>query len=142
MDKDLYAVLGVARDAESCVIRAAYRALCQQHHPDKMASAAHARMCELTEAYAVLGDEEKRRTYDARRRAPEAPGRAQRPLATVSRCLIVAGSLVVAELAATEEKSWWRWGWDAATSCGADSSHYVVHWPVYLVIVALGLIGA
>ena len=106
MEKDLYAVLGVVRNAESCVIRAAYGALSQQHLPDKMASAAHARMCELNEACGVLGDEEKRKTYDARRRAPEAPRRAQRPLTIVSRCLIVASSLLLAELVATEEKSW------------------------------------
>jgi len=136
MQKDFYAVLGVAHDAESCVIRAAYKALSQQYHPDKMASAPHARMTEINEAYGVLSDEEKRRTYDARRRAPEvAPRR-------LHRCLIIAGSLMVADLVATEEKSWWRWGWDVATSCGADSSHYFVHWPVYLVIVALGLAGA
>ena len=82
MDKDLYAVLGVARDAEGCVIRAAYRALCQQHHPDKMASAAHARMCELNEAYGVLGDEEKRRTYDALR-----PGGTQKSAASPYDCV-------------------------------------------------------
>jgi DnaJ-class molecular chaperone len=29
-----YSVLGVAPNAEDCIIRAAYRALCQQHHPD------------------------------------------------------------------------------------------------------------
>jgi hypothetical protein len=27
------------------------------------------------------------------------------------------------------------WGWDVATSCGADSSHYVVHWTVFMVVV-------
>jgi hypothetical protein len=140
MDKDLYAVLGVAHDAESCVIRAAYRALCQQHHPDKMASAAHARMTELNEAYGVLGDEEKRKTYDARRRAPVVASLGARTIGL--RCLIIAGSLVVADLVATEEKSWWRWGWDVATSCGADSSHHVVHWPVSMGVVALGLAGA
>ena len=137
MDKDFYAVLGVARHAESCVIRAAYRALCQQHHPDKMASAGHARMTAINEAYGVLGDGQKRRTYDARRRAPEVASR------TIGlRCSLIAGSLVVADLVATEEKSWWRWGWDVATSCGADSSHYIVHWPVYLLIVALGSVVA
>ena len=66
-DKDYYAVLGVSPDAEEVVIRAAYRALAQRYHPDRMAGSrikAHARMSELNEAYGVLSDSEKRKAYD------------------------------------------------------------------------------
>jgi len=64
----------------------------------------------------------------------------------------VAGSVFIADLVAVEEKSWWRWAWDAVTSFGADTSHYVVHmtpdsrysaiWPLWLGIVAVGAVVA
>jgi hypothetical protein len=52
--------------------------------------------------------------------------------------LIVAASVFVADLVAVEEKPWYRWLWDAATSLGADTSHYVVHWRLWLLIVTGG----
>ena len=55
---------------------------------------------------------------------------------------IVAGSVLVADLIATEEKPRWRWAWDAVTTCGADSSHYAVSWPLWLLIVAMGFVLA
>lgn len=58
-DKDYYAVLGVAPEAEDIVIRAAFRALAQRYHPDRFGGSrdkAHARMSELNEAYGVLSD--------------------------------------------------------------------------------------
>jgi DnaJ-class molecular chaperone len=68
MENNFYAVLGVAPTAEPCVIRAAYRALCQEHHPDKAPeakrAAATARLAEINDAYAVLGDAQKRKAYD------------------------------------------------------------------------------
>jgi hypothetical protein len=53
--------------------------------------------------------------------------------------LIVAGSMLVANLVAVEEKSWWRWAWAAVTSLGADTSHYVVHWSLWLLVVGVGV---
>ena len=53
------------------------------------------------------------------------------------------GAFLVADLVAVEEKPWWRWAWDAGTSLGLHSSHYVVHWPAYLLVIraALVLVG-
>lgn len=68
MNKDYYAILGVLPSVEDFVIRAAYRALAQRYHPDKLPdcrAAAEARMREINEAYAVLSDERLRAQYDA-----------------------------------------------------------------------------
>jgi len=63
---DYYAVLGVARDADSLTIKRAFRVLARQLHPDLNPgnSEAERRFKEVNEAYDVLGDEEKRRMYD------------------------------------------------------------------------------
>ena len=61
---DLYAVLGVSRDADQVEIRAAYRQLAQTFHPDHTPGS-EARMVAINHAYAVLGDPERRRHYDA-----------------------------------------------------------------------------
>jgi len=69
MNKDYYAILGVLPSVEDFVIRAAYRALAQRYHPDKLPdcrATAEARMREINEAYAVLSDERLRAKYDAR----------------------------------------------------------------------------
>jgi curved DNA-binding protein len=64
--KDLYAVLGVARTASQDEIRTAYRKLARTLHPDVKPGdkAAEARFKEITAAYAVLQDEQKRKLYD------------------------------------------------------------------------------
>ena len=77
-EQDYYAVLGVLPDAEDIVIRAAYKALAQRYHPDRSCgSQSHARMSELNEAYGVLSDKEKRKSYDqlrgAKARAGDSP---------------------------------------------------------------------
>lgn len=64
--KDYYATLGVARGATDAEIKAAYRRLAKQHHPDvnKGDAKSAERFKDISEAYAVLGDAEKRRRYD------------------------------------------------------------------------------
>jgi curved DNA-binding protein len=64
--KDYYRVLGVERDASADDIKKAYRRLARKYHPDvsKEADAA-ARMSEVNEAHAVLGDPERRAAYDS-----------------------------------------------------------------------------
>jgi molecular chaperone DnaJ len=63
---DFYAVLGVARDAGEPDIKKAYRKLAMEHHPDRNNGdkAAEAKFKEITEAYEVLRDADKRAAYD------------------------------------------------------------------------------
>lgn len=63
---DFYRVLGVSRDASDDAIKKAYRKLVFQHHPDRNPDSAHAesKLRELNAAYEVIGEPEKRRTYD------------------------------------------------------------------------------
>jgi curved DNA-binding protein CbpA len=60
---DPYEILQVHRKAEPEVIRAAYRALAQKYHPDF--GGEPGRMVAITEAWATLGDAERRAAYDA-----------------------------------------------------------------------------
>jgi DnaJ-class molecular chaperone len=64
--RDLYEVLGVARDADEATLKKAYRKLARQYHPDVNPgdSGAEERFKEISEAYAVLSDPEKKRNYD------------------------------------------------------------------------------
>jgi DnaJ-class molecular chaperone len=64
--KNLYEVLGVARDASAEAIQKAYRKLARQYHPDLNPGdeAAEERFKEISAAYDVLGDVEARRNYD------------------------------------------------------------------------------
>jgi curved DNA-binding protein CbpA len=63
--KDHYAILGIARNADPEVVRAAYRALAKKYHPD---TANHTNLVgqfqEINEAYLVLSDAERRAQYD------------------------------------------------------------------------------
>jgi molecular chaperone DnaJ len=63
---DFYRVLGVSRDASDDAIKKAYRKLVFQHHPDRNPDSTHAeaKIREINAAYEVVGDPEKRRTYD------------------------------------------------------------------------------
>ncbi|MDU0347307.1 DnaJ domain-containing protein, partial [Actinomyces sp. MRS3W] len=67
MTKDFYAVLGVAKDADSAAIKKAYRALAKKYHPDRNPgdTAAAEKFKEIGEAYAVLSDPKERQQYDA-----------------------------------------------------------------------------
>jgi molecular chaperone DnaJ len=64
--KDLYAVLGVEKTATADDVRKAYRKLARQHHPDlnKGSKQAEERFKEISLAYDVLGDADKRKLYD------------------------------------------------------------------------------
>ncbi|AGY58953.1 J domain-containing protein [Gloeobacter kilaueensis] len=65
MDKPThYQTLGIDPSATTEQIRAAYRRLAKQHHPDTGAPAGHQRMVSLNEAYEVLSEPERRRSYD------------------------------------------------------------------------------
>ena len=60
-----YEVLGVSRDATGEEIKKAYRKLARQYHPDVYSGDdAEARFKEVTHAYEVLSDPQKRRVYD------------------------------------------------------------------------------
>ena len=63
MSTTLYERIGLAKDASETDIKKAYRKLALQHHPDKGGDAE--KFKEISEAYAVLSDPEKRRVYDA-----------------------------------------------------------------------------
>ena len=63
MATDYYAVLGVPKDAGQDDIKKAYRKLARELHPD-INPAEVDRMKEVTEAYSVLSDPEKRQRYD------------------------------------------------------------------------------
>ena len=67
MPRDYYEVLGVARGADESDIKKAFRRLARELHPDVNAHDpdAEAKFKEAAEAYEVLSDAEKRRTYDA-----------------------------------------------------------------------------
>ena len=63
--RDYYEILGVARNATADQLKDAYRTLAMKYHPDKNKDAgAEDRFKEISEAYAVLSDSEKRATYD------------------------------------------------------------------------------
>ena len=64
--RDYYEVLGVSRNADESQIKKAYRKLAKKYHPDTNAGNAEAeqKFKEVTEAYDVLGDKEKRKMYD------------------------------------------------------------------------------
>ncbi|MBI2410027.1 molecular chaperone DnaJ [Candidatus Kaiserbacteria bacterium] len=64
MAKDYYTVLGVDKKAGKEEIKKAFRTLAHKYHPDK-GNGNEAKFKEVTEAYAVLSDEKRRREYDA-----------------------------------------------------------------------------
>src|SRR5947208_1379673 len=68
--RDYYAVLGVPASASQDEIKKQYRKLAAKHHPDKNQNDPKAaeRFKEISEAYHVVGDAEKRKQYDEMRR--------------------------------------------------------------------------
>ena len=85
LEKDYYKTLGVSSTASKDEIKKAYRKLAQKHHPDanKGDDAAEARFKEISEAHAVLSNDDRRKEYDQVRKygaggfgfAPGGPGR-------------------------------------------------------------------
>jgi hypothetical protein len=64
--KDFYNVLGVKRDASKAEIADTFKRLAFQYHPDRnTGEEANERFAEISRAYAVLHDDEKRELYDA-----------------------------------------------------------------------------
>eukprot|EP00996_Jenningsia_fusiforme_P006873 NODE_871_length_1852_cov_34.554631_g777_i0.p1 GENE.NODE_871_length_1852_cov_34.554631_g777_i0~~NODE_871_length_1852_cov_34.554631_g777_i0.p1 ORF type:complete len:498 (-),score=100.23 NODE_871_length_1852_cov_34.554631_g777_i0:223-1716(-) len=70
--KDYYQLLGVPKQADANIIKAAYRTLALKYHPDRQTceteeerAVMKARFQEISEAYMVLGDSDKRARYDA-----------------------------------------------------------------------------
>ncbi|MCJ8501775.1 DnaJ C-terminal domain-containing protein [Desulfatitalea alkaliphila] len=65
-ENDYYKILGVDKNASSADIKKAYRKLAMKYHPDhaKDDKAAEDKFKKISEAYAVLSDEEKRKQYD------------------------------------------------------------------------------
>lgn len=66
--RDYYEVLGISKNATKDEIKQAYRKMALQHHPDRVPAdqknEAEEKFKEISEAYAVLSDDEKRRQYD------------------------------------------------------------------------------
>jgi len=65
--RDPYEILGVAKGASEADIKKAFRSLAKKHHPDKHAGDATAQKTfqEISAAYDILGDKDKRAQFDA-----------------------------------------------------------------------------
>jgi len=73
--KDLHKTLGVAENADEATIKKAYRKLAKEFHPDVTGNDKKKteRFKEINEAYAVLGDKDKRAEYERLKHAPVRP---------------------------------------------------------------------
>lgn len=64
--RDYYEILGINRQADAAAIKKAYRQLAKKYHPDTKADDPHAEQMfkDVTEAYTILSDPEKKKLYD------------------------------------------------------------------------------
>src|SRR6266436_1029519 len=64
--QDFYDILGVAKSADADTLKRAYRKLAMQYHPDRNAGdkSAEQKFKDISEAYDVLKDDQKRAAYD------------------------------------------------------------------------------
>jgi DnaJ-class molecular chaperone len=76
MARDYYEILGIPRDASEADVKKAYRKLARQYHPDRNPGdkTAAAKFKEIQEAYAILGDKQKKANYDRFGAAEPMPG--------------------------------------------------------------------
>ena len=64
-EKDYYQILGISKTASDIEIKKAYRKLALQYHPDRNKSKdAEGKFKEVTKAYEILSDPQKKQTYD------------------------------------------------------------------------------
>ena len=75
--RDYYDVLGVGRDACADEIKRAYRQLARRYHPDISGDDRGGAFLELSRAYTILSDPDRRRSYDASLTRDRAAGRAE-----------------------------------------------------------------
>jgi len=67
MTKDYYKILGIERGADEVEVKKAFRSAARKYHPDQATGdkkAAEAKFKEVSEAYEILGDKQKRAQYD------------------------------------------------------------------------------
>ncbi|KAG0270723.1 DNAj domain protein, partial [Linnemannia gamsii] len=65
MGKDYYNILGISKDADDDQIKKAYRKLALKYHPDKNSAPDAEKMFhDISEAYEVLSDKNKRAVFD------------------------------------------------------------------------------
>ena len=67
-DKDYYKILGIEKSASSSDIKSAYRKLAKKYHPDlnqDNKDAAAEKFKEISEAYEILADPQKKKMYDS-----------------------------------------------------------------------------
>lgn len=79
--RDPYTILGVSRQAEATEIKAAFRRLAREHHPDRNPGdpSAEARFREINDAYQLLSDPAQRARYDRFGTEPPPPGPGSQP---------------------------------------------------------------
>jgi DnaJ-class molecular chaperone len=81
MERDYYKILGVSENATQDEIKKAYKKLAVKYHPDKNPDnreSAEKKFKDISEAYFVLGNDQKRREYDMMRRYGAAAGAGSR----------------------------------------------------------------
>jgi curved DNA-binding protein CbpA len=111
-------------------------------------------MAAINDAYAVLGDSQRRAAYDAELRRSrdrdadqERSSSAKSPrenlapvqeaVVAVKRAALVMGGLAAVLWFGVERKSAWSFAWDWVSSGFSDASHYRIHWLMIIVVLAI-----